>query len=183
MKKTGMVRKLDELGRIVIPKEIRNVLKLKVGMQLEIYINENGELVLKEYYPVKELKKLADLICEILSDNIGKNIFISDRKEIVSASGKNKKNLLHKNISTELVALMEERKNYIASSLENETIIQVVEGENFIIYSQLFFPLVVCGEVEGMIGILDSNEENISENDIKIIEIVAKFIQRQLENE
>ena len=182
MKKTGMVRKLDELGRIVIPKEIRNVLKLKVGMQLEIYINENGELVLKEYYPVASLKSLSDDFCDILNSLLEKDIFICDRREIVAASGLNKKRLLHKTISEDLVGLLDQRKSYIGSVADNTTLINVVEGlEN--IKSELFYPLMLYGECEGIIGVISFQDEVVAEQEIKSLELASKFIQRQLENE
>lgn len=182
MKKTGMVRKLDELGRIVIPKEIRNVLKLKVGMQLEIYINENNELVLKEFYPVASLSQIADDFCEILENLLGKDIFVCDRKQIISASGKNKKKLLHKLLNPELLTLMEENKSYIGCVEENTTRIPIVDGL-MEIKSELLLPLFVFGECEGMIGLIDFEEEKIYEDEIKTLALASKFIQRQLEYE
>lgn len=182
MKKTGMVRKLDELGRIVIPKEIRNVLKLKVGMQLEIYINENGELVLKEFYPVAALKNLAEDFCDILSTLLNKDIFVCDRKEIVAASGENKKKLLHKELSQEIMALIYEKKNYLGNTQDNTTLIKVVDSLEGI-KSELFFPLMLYGECEGMIGLLDFEDKGIVEHEIRSLELASKFIQRQLEND
>jgi len=183
MKKTGMVRKLDELGRIVIPKEIRNVLKLKVGMQLEIYINENGELVLKEFYPVASLKELAEDFCNILENLLGKDIFVCDRKEIVAIGKNNKKRILHKEISDELGNLIDQKKNYIGNKEDNTTLIKAIKENLEGVKSELFFPLMLYGECEGMIGLLNFEEENVLEQEIKSLELASKFIQRQLENE
>ena len=98
MKKTGMARKIDELGRIVIPKEIRQTLRLYEGMKIEMYINDENEIVLKNYSPLFSTNLLLEQYVEVPSKVINKEVFVCDRNVIVNYVGSHKKKFLSKSI-------------------------------------------------------------------------------------
>ena len=102
MKATGVVRRIDDLGRVVIPKEIRKTLRIKEGEPLEIYTDKEGEVILKKYSPIGELTEFATEYAETLSKTTGHIAFITDKDTIIAVSGGSKKEYLEKNISNEL---------------------------------------------------------------------------------
>lgn len=183
MKQTGMIRKIDELGRVVIPKEIRNVLRLNVGMQLEIYINENNELVLKKYHPVTSLTEIAQGFCDVLNQMLNKSILICDKEKIIAYTGDNKKNFINKKLNEKLVDLVCSSSNYVATNSDGTTIIDITTEKLNNCKSQLFFPLVANDSCEGLIGLLSFADDEISTQDIKSLELVSKYINKQLVNE
>ncbi len=112
MKATGIVRKIDELGRIVIPKEIRRTLRIREGDPLEIYTDNSGKIVFKKYSAIAELSSVAENYASIISKNSGFPILISDKEHIVAVAGAPKKEFLGRRISTYSENLIQERKNF-----------------------------------------------------------------------
>lgn len=92
MKATGIVRRIDDLGRVVIPKEIRRTLRIREGDPLEIFTDREGEIILKKYSPIGELGTLAKIYAESLSQTLGCTVCITDTDQVVAASGSGKKN-------------------------------------------------------------------------------------------
>lgn len=180
MKKTGMIRKIDELGRVVIPKEIRNVLRLTVGMQLEIYINEKNELVLKKFCAVTSLADIAQGFCDVLHQMLNKSIFICDQEKIIAFAGENTKTFLNKKINEKLVDLVCSSSNYVATNSDGTTIIDITTEKLNNCKSQLFYPLMAGEVCEGLIGLLSFADDDISTQDIKSLELVSEYINRQL---
>lgn len=111
MKATGIVRRIDDLGRVVIPKEIRRTQQIREGDPLEIFISADGEVIFKKYSPVGQLSEMAAQCAEVLSKNLNQTVAICDREQIVAAAGAGKKELQDKIISKPLLQLMEQRKN------------------------------------------------------------------------
>ena len=111
MKATGIVRRIDELGRIVVPKEIRRTLRLREGDPLEIFTDREGGVILKKYSPIKELANFANEYSDTLQQTIGNIIIICDKDNIISVSGTTKKDYLDKKISIDLEKVMEGRKS------------------------------------------------------------------------
>ncbi len=183
MKQTGMVRKIDELGRVVIPKEIRNVLRLNVGMQLEIYINENSELVLKKFHPVTSLAEIAQGFCDVLNQMLNKSILVCNKEKIIAYTGENKKSFINKEINEKLVDLVCSSSNYVANNSDGTTIIDITTEKLNNCKSQLFLPILAGENCEGLIGLLGFADDEISTHDIKSLELVSKYINRQLTNE
>lgn len=183
MKQTGMVRKIDELGRVVIPKEIRDVLKLSVGMQLEIYINEKSELVLKKFSPVTPLEEMAQEFCNVLHDMLNKSVFVCDKETIIAYAGDNQKDFLNKEVNEQLAGLVCSSSNYVATELDGTTMINITTEKLANCKGQLIFPLMAGDVCEGLIGVLSFKEDEISPQDIKSVELVAKYISRQLKSE
>ena len=112
MKATGIVRRIDDLGRVVIPKEIRRTLRIREGDPLEIYTEKDGEVIFKKYSPMGELSEFASQICESVHKATGSVTVVCDRDSVIAVSGSGRRDLLEKRISRELEQIMEERRAY-----------------------------------------------------------------------
>ena len=117
MKATGVVRRIDDLGRVVIPKEIRKTLRIKEGDPLEIFTDREGQVILKKYSPIGELSEFATGYAETLAKTTGHIVCITDKDTIIAVSGGSKKEFLEQDVSQELEKLMEDKEVY--SSKEN----------------------------------------------------------------
>ena len=116
MKATGIVRRIDDLGRVVVPKEIRRVLRIREGDPLEIYTDHEGEIILKKYSPIGELTEFAKQYAEVLAQTTGNIICITDRDQVVAVAGGSKKDILMKAISQQLEKLIDEIKQTITKN-------------------------------------------------------------------
>ena len=114
MKATGIVRRIDDLGRVVIPKEIRRTLRIREGDPLEIFTDTNGEIILKKYSPIGELGDFAKEYAESLAKNAGHITCIVDKDQIIAVSGIAKKEFMEKHISSELEEVINNRTTHIA---------------------------------------------------------------------
>ena len=180
MKKTGMVRKIDEIGRIVIPKGIRQTLRLYEGMKIEMYINDENEIVLKNYSPLFSTNLLLEQYVEVLSKVINKEVFVCDRNVIVNYVGSHKKKFLSKEISPKLTDCINSCENYIGSKENGTTLIEIINEEIGDITGEVVFPIIVNNVCEGLLGVLNFDEGKIEICEIRNIELTAKFLQRQL---
>src|SRR5699024_6738472 len=111
MKATGIVRRIDDLGRVVVPKEIRRTLRIREGDPLEIFVAREGEVILKKYSPIIELSHFAEEYADELYDSIHFRVFICDRDEVIALSGDSKKYYLNKNIRTDIEDAIENREH------------------------------------------------------------------------
>ena len=172
MKATGVVRRIDDLGRVVIPKEIRKTLRLKNGENLEIFVDENENIILKKYSQIDKLKEFAGQITEAINSITKKSVFIINTDSFVSTSGK-KKGYLNEPISNELIAMINNRKE-----VQNQNQIQMTEGkqeeENI-----SFCPIIVNGDAIGAIMIM--SEEEITENEFQTLKIISSFLSKHIE--
>ena len=114
MKATGVVRRIDDLGRVVIPKEIRRTLRIKEGDPLEIFTEKAGEIILKKYSPIGELSEFASEYAETLTKTTGHIACITDKDTVIAVSGAPKKDLLEHNISIQLEKIMDDQEKYIS---------------------------------------------------------------------
>ena len=114
MKATGIVRRIDELGRVVIPKEIRRTQRIRQGDALEIFTAADGQVVFKKYSPLVELGELAGVYAEVLAKNLGRPVLVCDRESIVAATGTGKGQLLGRQISDAAARLLAMRGPYTA---------------------------------------------------------------------
>ena len=117
MKATGVVRRIDDLGRVVIPKEIRKTLRIKEGDPLEIFTDKEGEVILKKYSPIGELSEFATGYAETLAKTTGHIACITDKDTVIAVSGGSKKEFLEQDVSPELESIMDEKESY--TSQEN----------------------------------------------------------------
>ena len=129
MKATGVVRRIDDLGRVVIPKEIRKTLRIKEGDPLEIFTDKEGEVILKKYSPIGELTEFATGYAETLAKTTGHIACITDKDTVIAVSGGAKKEFLEQDISDELERLMDEKEKYMSKE-NNDLAIPITKNEN-----------------------------------------------------
>lgn len=182
MKATGVVRRIDDLGRVVIPKEIRRTLRIKEGDPLEIFTDREGQVILKKYSPIGELSEFALGYAETLAKTTGHIACITDKDSIIAMSGGSKKEFLEKDISKELEDLMDEKEVY--TSKENSDIsIPITKEENKErkYNSQVVYPIISNGDTIGTV-ILMSKETNTKMNEIekKVAQSAASFLGSQM---
>jgi AbrB family transcriptional regulator (stage V sporulation protein T) len=149
MKATGIVRRIDDLGRVVIPKEIRRTMRIREGDPLEIYTEKDGEVIFKKYSPMGDLSDFAAQICETLNKTTNHITIVTDRDTIISVYGAPKRDLADKRISTELEQLMEGRQLYQRKPAERG--LPIVDGESS--YSiGIAAPIISEGDVMGCVA-------------------------------
>ena len=183
MKATGIVRRIDDLGRVVIPKEIRRTLRIREGDPLEIFTDREGQVILKKYSPIGELTEFSNEYCESLYENTNNMAVISDRDRIIAISGGSKKEYLEKRISPELEKIMESRNTYIAKEDMKPMKIFYEDTNDEEYTAQIIAPIVMQGDPIGTV-ILVSKEEGkvMGEVEIKLAETAAGFLAKQMEN-
>lgn len=183
MKATGVVRRIDDLGRVVIPKEIRKVHRIKEGDPLEIFTDKEGEIILKKYSPIGELTEFASSYAETLAKTTGHITCITDKDTVIAVSGGSKKDFLEKNLSKQLEEVIENKE--VFKSKDNDEIaipITENEGRERIYNSQVIYPIISDGDVIGSV-ILLSKEPNqkMSEVEYKVAQSAAGFLGNHLE--
>ena len=183
MKATGIVRRIDDLGRVVIPKEIRRTLRIREGDPLEIFTDREGEVILKKYSPIGELTEFSNEYCESLYENTNNIAIISDRDRIIAINGGSKKEYLEKRISPELEKIMESRSTYIAGE-DIKPIKVFYEDTNDEEYTaQIIAPIIMQGDPIGTVILLSKEEGKVmGEVEIKLAETAAGFLAKQMEN-
>jgi len=184
VKATGIVRRIDDLGRVVIPKEIRRTLRIREGDPLEIFTDREGEVILKKYSPIGELSEFAREYVESLSDTLGYVACISDKDAIVAVSGGAKKEFKDKSISPQLEQIMESRRTMIANRSNNEELQAVVANmEDMERYSaQVIAPIISAGDPIGSVVLLAKDTDaSMGDLEVKIAETAAGFLGKQME--
>ncbi len=177
MKATGIVRRIDDLGRIVIPKEIRKTLKVKEGMPLEIYTDQEGGIILKKYLPFSEFTSLAEEYAECMVQQTGASALITDREKVIAAAGAGKA-LKGKAVSARLERILDDRDEQLPASERNRFIpvTEAMEGEG----DQVFALIRSGGEILGAV-FLQAREpgRRLGELEKKVAAIAAEFLGRQ----
>lgn len=163
MKATGIVRRIDDLGRVVVPKEIRRVLRIREGDPLEIYTGNSGEVILKKYSPINELGQFAGEYVETVSKVLGGTVIVSDTDQVVAASGSERKNYADKRIDQDLDNIIQSKNRYLSDA-------------------KIVVPIVSQGDPIGSITILPKNNKILGEAELKVAEVGASFLARQMEN-
>ncbi len=171
---TGIVRRIDELGRIVIPKEIRKSFRIKDGENVEISVNEDT-IILKKHSLLNKISDIASYLTTAINLNIKKTILITDLDKVISLSGNYKKELLNYTIASDYLNKINNRKDILNNNHEG-----IIIKEELILTNYYFRPLLVNGDVVGSILIL-CEKEKINEEDIKIITIINHFLEKYLE--
>jgi hypothetical protein len=178
MKATGIVRRIDDLGRIVIPKEIRRSFRIKEGDPLEIFTDAEGEVIFKKYSPIGELSNFASQYAEVLHKNGGLPIAIMDNDHVVAASGISKREILERRVTKNLEELMENRAIHIT----NDKIPSVSAIEGYDRKANIVYPIIYGGDVSGAVCMIeDENHTLPSETDIKLVQVAAAFLGKQME--
>ncbi|WP_138420000.1 stage V sporulation protein T [Aquibacillus sediminis] len=178
MKATGIVRRIDDLGRVVIPKEIRRTLRIREGDPLEIFVDREGEVILKKYSPISELGDFAKEYADALFDSLGSPVLICDRDEFIAVSGESKKDYLGKNIGKQMEKAMDNRS---AIAEMEEITVELVEGNEESIASYVLSPIIANGDPIGCVMILSKEDKSIGNVEQKAVETAASFLARQME--
>lgn len=161
MKATGIVRRIDDLGRVVVPKEIRRILRIREGDPLEIYTSGNGEIILKKYSPVGDMSQIAAEFAETASSILGGTVVVSDTDTFIAASGKLKRQFSGDKIDTELDHIIQSKDKYLSSS-------------------KLIVPILSQGDAIGSITVLAPENRELGETEMKAAQIGAEFIAKQI---
>lgn len=178
MKATGIVRRIDDLGRVVIPKEIRRTLRIREGDPLEIFVDRDGEVILKKYSPISELSDFAKEYAEALFDSLGNPVLICDRDAYIAVAGGSKKDYLNKGISSLIERIMEDRGSVLVNQNDG---ISLVEGSEETVSSYTVGPIIANGDPIGAVVIF-SKDGTITEVEQKAVETAAGFLARQMES-
>ncbi len=182
MKETGIVRKLDNLGRLVIPKEIRRCMRIKEGSPIEFGLLPTGEIVLCKYSLVGQISDYADEFVEILGQMFDCAVVIADRDRIVSCYNIAKKMMIGQKLSSQMLDILDTKMSYIASKSDGTTIVPIIEEDKNIYISQLIFPIVIQGEKEGLIALCETKvDRTFGENHLIALKLISKFLSMQLE--
>ena len=180
MKATGIVRRVDDLGRIVIPKEIRRTLRIREGDPLEIYTEKDGGVIFRKYSPMGDLQEFAAQMCESIGYATGHIAAVSDRDSIIALHGAPKRDLMDKPNSTELERLMEQRKHYLYKS--GDAPIFATDGaEKYQL--GVASPILSQGDLMGCVMLLlDESGSPLQESDQSLAKTAAGFLGLQMES-
>ncbi|GKX30540.1 AbrB family transcriptional regulator [Vallitalea longa] len=182
MKATGIVRRIDDLGRVVIPKEIRRTLRIREGDPLEIFTDKDGEIILKKYSPIGELGTFAKQYAEALAQTTGHTICISDKDQVIAVSGGSKREFLEKQISKELEEAITERETILANKDEKKFIDILYDGENEEYIAEVITPIISEGDAIGAVIFLSKdNKIKMGEVETKLAHSAAGFLGKQME--
>ena len=181
MKATGIVRRIDDLGRVVIPKEIRRTLRIREGDPLEIFTDREGEIILKKYSLIGELGTFAKEYADSLGQVSGMMVCIADRDAVIAAAGGAKKEYMGKPISPGLERLIQERENQQADT-DGKNYVQIIADETEEIYSETICPIIAQGDAIGAV-VLFAREPGVKmgETEMKLALAAANFLGRQME--
>ena len=176
MKATGIVRRIDELGRVIIPKEIRKTQRIHTGDSLEIYTDGNGEVVFKKYSPLAELGEPAAVYADVLARRLRCAVAVCDREHIVSAAGAGKAELLDALLPPEVEHLLARRKLYTAPADPAD---RVKLGSRCLLCAA---PILVHGDIEGGVLLPGTLREPVPEPEtIRAAATAAEFLARWME--
>ena len=178
MKATGIVRRIDDLGRVVIPKEIRRTMRIREGDPLEIYTDSDGEVIFKKYSLIGELSPFAGQYAEVLYKNTGIPTIICDKDHVIAVAGLPKREALERRISHAFEQIMESRNEYTASKSTEKML--PVEGLDR--SALVACPVISSGDVVGAVLLLaGENNSTPTETDTKLTQVAAAFLGKQME--
>ena len=181
MKATGIVRRIDELGRVVIPKEIRRTLRIKEGDPLEIF-TDREELLFKKYSPIATLDTFAAGFAEALAEVSERTAVILDTDNIVTACGEGKKELIGKAVSADIEKMLEGRKSFVANRSEGAEVPALIQGEETAIASLVFVPVIANGDCLGAVALAGREQDApLGATEIKLVQMTAMLLGKQFE--
>lgn len=174
MRATGIVRRIDELGRVVIPKEIRKTMRIREGDPLEIFTEKDGEVIFKKYSPVGEIGGIATDCAESLHKAADVSVIVCDRDTVVASSGVPKREYNDRPITAQLEKLCESRSAYTHGGEK----LYPVDGCNR--YVSCAAPIVCDGDVIGVVASLSDTDGKTAPDDVRLINTAANFIASQI---
>ncbi len=181
MKATGIVRRIDDLGRVVIPKEIRRTLRIKEGAPLEIFTDREGEIILKKYSPIGELGTFAKEYAEALAQASGNAVCITDHDQVIAVSGGMKKDTIGKPISPQLEQAIMAR-DQVLSNADDKTYIPILQEEPQELLPQVICPVLCEGDAIGAVILLGKDpKKHFGNSEQLLAKCAALFMGRQME--
>ncbi|MEW6032497.1 MAG: stage V sporulation protein T [Bacillota bacterium] len=186
MKATGIVRRIDDLGRVVIPKEIRRTMRIREGDPLEIFVDREGEVILKKYSPIGELGEFAKEYADSLYESVGHIAIITDRDGVVAVAGAPKKEFMDKRVGPLAERTMEDRRSILLNRGPDEEFIPdatVIEDEEKCKFTALVMaPIVAAGDPIGAVVMASRDQEvEMGATELKLAETAAGFLAKQME--
>lgn len=179
MKATGIVRRIDDLGRVVIPKEIRRTMRIREGDPLEIYTSNEGEVIFKKYSAISEMSENASQVSDIMLRLAGCPVIIFDRDHVVAVSGVSKKEFNERRVSAELEDIMEGRKCFYA---ESGRVNNFIAAEGVDKKAIAAMPILSAGDVTGAVVFLESEKSRlVTDLQKSLICAAAQFLGKQIE--
>lgn len=179
MKATGIVRRIDDLGRVVIPKEIRRTLRIREGDPLEIFTNAEGGVIFRKYSPVGEMSSFAEQYAEVLSKTVNLPVLICDSDHVVAAAGVSKKEFLERRVTPAIEDYMQSRQKFVGSAEDRS--LRPVEGVER--NASVVYPIIASSDVAGAVMILsDENNTSPTQVEVKLAQAAASFLGRQMES-
>ncbi len=179
MRATGIVRRIDDLGRVVIPKEIRRTLRIREGDPLEIYTDSGGEVIFRKYSPMGEMSGFAEQYADVINRVSKRPVVITDRDHVIAVSGLSRREFLERRISDDLEKLIENRKSFV-SERADETLCPV---EGAAARASVAYPIISSGDITGSIVLLSGDEKVLpKEGDVKLLQAAADFLGKQNED-
>ena len=180
MKATGIVRRIDDLGRVVIPKEIRRTMRIREGDPLEIFTNRDGEVIFKKYSQLGEMEDFAAQLCDTMSRSTGCICAVTDRDTIIAVAGGAKRELMGKRITAELEQIMENRRIYQHSG--NSSPVPVCDGSDTLT-AMVAAPILSEGDLLGLVLFVDNGSgATAGDAEYKLAQTIAAFLGRHMES-
>mgnify|MGYP003102782933 FL=1 len=180
MKATGIVRRIDDLGRVVIPKEIRRTMRIREGDPLEIYTSREGEVIFKKYSLLGGVEDFAAELCETMSRSTGSVCAVTDRDTVIAVAGGGKRELMGKRITPELEQIMESRKIYQYGG--DGRPLQVTEGIDSLL-TTVAAPILAEGDLLGLVLFISSDPAAVTgDTEYKLAQTIAAFLGRHMES-
>jgi AbrB family transcriptional regulator (stage V sporulation protein T) len=174
LKTTGVSRRIDDLGRIVIPKEIRKTLKIRSGELLEIMVDEDN-IILSKHSTMKSISDTANICVDAVSDSGNINILITDRDRVIAASPSLRKKYLDKDLNIDT----SEQLMKLQSTIEKDTTVLKIDNENEEQTAFASYPIIVEGDIVGLVIILGLGNK-LTEADEKVAEVISKFLSHNI---
>ncbi|MGO5064492.1 stage V sporulation protein T [Clostridium sporogenes] len=182
MKATGIVRRIDDLGRVVIPKEIRRTLRIREGDPLEIFTDREGGVILKKYSPIGDLSEFSKGYTDSLQQTMGNIVMICDKDTVISISGAPKKEYLEKKISYDLEKIIDERKTVYFGNDNKAVAVYDDEDVDEKYSAQVISPIVAEGDTVGAVIIVSKEGgKKFDELEMKLAETASSFLGKQME--
>ncbi len=179
MKATGIVRRIDDLGRVVIPKEIRRTMRIREGDPLEIYTEKEGSVIFRKYSLMGGLSEFSAELCDSLSRTTGQTAIITDRDSCIAVAGTQKKEVMDRQISTQLEQLMEGRQPYRYHKGDDRLPL-CLEGSQLAITAAA--PVLSSGDVIGCVLFANEEPTPAGEVELKLTQSIAGFLGKHMES-
>ena len=183
MKATGIVRRIDDLGRVVVPKEIRRTMRIREGQAMEIYTGREGEIIPPKYSPIEELAECAAGSTKSISTATGCLVCVSDQEQIVAANGPQQTNHLVKSISSRLEEAILIRKTVLARPGEKAYFSILENTDNTTTLPELIFPILSSRDAIGSVILCGKDRESLpGDTEKKLLQVAATYLGREMEN-